>query len=481
MVTEGFFAYAIVTADIPAGRADSYYDERLEAYGCLKPELRVFAPLSYGDVQASITPPSENDDEAAPHCLAPEWLLLERDIATRPIRPFDSQASLLAVPADALPLLGLGGASVLPLFPLRDGRPTRDGENLFLEFNLSAQTGKTVRIAGSLTPGWVGALDTNKNAYGKFYLQEGYLKVGYGQAELTYGRVGLRFGQTAHGSLLLSGAAPAFNLLKFDIRPHQLGFLGSFSFETFLTTQTPSSFVNDSHFWGIGIGARPSDWMELALLELFQFGGDGTQTLGFSDVIQTALYSGSSDLALKRQRTMALHTGFWFPDHYAKLYSQFMFDSLSSVSQWFTQDVSALLGLWFPKIGTGEIRFEYVHTVPSAYRNSVWTQGLTYLGGPIGHPLGPDAEGVYLDGGVPFGKLRTTLRTFYESRGQSLAAPLGGSAENRYGFGFDLAHRWVKTELVASLTYAYAKNYLYVTGQTNNLVGFGMTLTYSFL
>ncbi len=474
--------WAITTVDVPAGRVDNSYYERLEAYGCLKPELRVFGPLAYGDVQQSVVPPSaEDDEEGNPlNCKGPEWLLFERDVVTRPMRAFDGKASLVAIPSDSVPLLGLD-ASVLPLVPLREGRPTRDGQNLFLEATVNAQAGRTIRFAAAATPGWVGALDTSKSAFGKFYLQEGYLKLGYRRAELTYGRVGLRFGQTAHGSLLLSGATSPFNLLKFDIRPHRLGFLGSFSLQTFVTTATPSVLVNNAHFWGLGIGARPADWMELALLEMFQFGGDGVPSLSLSDTLKTAFYSGSDDLMLKRSRNMALHLGFWFPEHTAKLYSQFMFEKLSEPSQWFSNEVSVLAGVWFPKLGMGEARLEYVHTVPTAYRSTVFSQGLSYLSTPIGHPLGPDAEGLYLDGGVPFGRLRGTLRGFYEVRGKSLASTLGGAPEKRYGTGLDMTYRWIKTELSGSITYAYALNHLYVKNQNDSLAGFGLSLTYSFL
>jgi hypothetical protein len=477
-------AHARITVNVPAGSPVYSYLDRLEAYGCVLPTYRATRPQSYGDLQESLiieesNPDDEGGDPAPSRCQAPEWLLLEKQLLTRPALQNDARVSFLALRTDAIGLRGID-ATVTPLFPQRENRPTYDGLNLYTEFNANAQAGRTWGIAISATPGWVGALADYRSPNGKFYLQEGYFKLGYRRAELLFGRTAMQFGETAHGSLLLSGATAPINQVKFTLRPHAFSFLGPLTFETWLSTETASRFVDDAHFAGASLALRPVSGFEVAVLELFQFGGLNRPALEPSDVLSMFAYSGAAGLEAKRQRMMAWHASLWALDHGVKFYAQAAWESLGRPANWFKNDLSTLVGVWLPRIGAGEFRFEYLRTAPNAYQSRPYPQGLSYLGSPLGHPLGPDADGVYLDFGLPPLKAwRPGLGLFYEARSRSISGA-GLSPEYRYGAGLDLVKRWQNAELSLSGRLAYAANHQYLTRQNNTLGALFANWRYSF-
>jgi hypothetical protein len=321
------------------------------------------------------------------------------------------------------------------------------------------------------------------DAAGQFYLQEAYVKFGYRQAELQLGRMRLGFGGAAHGTLALSDAAASLDGIKFSLLPHQIDlvpfrWLGQFSLQVWLAGQGDSFTGHPINLYGLGIASRPVNWLELGLLELNQYSVWGPQ-LSFSDVLATLAYSGSPELATKRNRAMAFHLDVWMPSRFAKLYTQVFFETLTRFSQWLSDDASSLVGIWFPKVSSFSLRLEYVHTTPHAYQYSLFSQGLTYKNTPLGHPLGPDAEGAYVDVGLPsVDEWRPVLSVFYEARG--LHPAFVAATERRYGFGLDAKRRWEKFEIDLSAKYALVKNHFFLPGPDALLFGALATFSYSF-
>jgi hypothetical protein len=452
-------AQAKISANTPS-YLPSYEDlDRLEAYGCAYPTYRALTPQASYDLHTAFVADSEEKP-----CQAPEWLLQERLFDARYPQPNELRIESVWLHNDLTPLLGTE-ALVTPLFPLRENRTTFNGPNLYTELTANTEVSLgEFGLALSATPGWLGALDDYRHFDGRFYLHEGYVKAGYRWAELTFGRMALRFGETAHGSLLLSAATQPIDLISFAIRPHLLGsfldYLGPFTFETFLTPPATSAFVDNARLWGVEMGIRPFSWFELSLLELYQFGGDGVPGLDLGEFLRMLPYGGGSDLNARRNRNLGVDLAFWLPGHSAKLYSQLMFDNLDAVSNWLDRDMSVLTGLWLPRLGSWDLRLEYVHTVPDAYLSALYKQGFTYDSSILGHPLGPDAQGVYLDAGLPAWALwRPTVGILYEQRGIHLSGQV--SPESRYGFTAGAKKRWSAVEFDLQLAYHLIKNPLY--------------------
>jgi len=471
-------AVAKISSNVPADLPNYFWLGQLEAYGCARPTFRAFQPQPHDELRESVL----STDGEQERCQAPEWLLRERAILLTPSRTPEFRASTFVFHDDTIALPGLN-ASVTPLFPLRHGRPTFNGPNLYGEFLADLAVGrKDFGFALSVTPGWVGAVDDYRHFDGRFYLYEGYLKVGYHRLEVMYGRTALGFGDAQHGSLFLSGGAKPLNLWKIGIRPSSetSSIWGPFSLETWITEDDQAIGINKDKLWGIGLGIRPWDPLELAILEVYQFGGLNAPGLTSSDYFQMLYYSGDPTLDAKRHRGLAMHVGVWGPQHFVKGYAQLFFEKLRAPHDWFFNDVSLLVGAWLPKLDGAQVRVEYVRTASNAYSNPIWTQGWTFEGTPLGHPLGNDGEAAYLDANFgPLMQWRPGLGLFYEARGKTGA--LVRPAEWRYGLTGEMRRRWSSLEMAGNFAFARVLNHGNEEGSNINAAAAMLTLRYSFL
>lgn len=471
------FVFAKISANLPAFHPAYEMVDRLESWGCALTTFRATQPLSYSDLQASLVLPEGTE------CEAPEWLLKERDFFLSPRIPTQGSVSLL-IHDDTLPLLG-GESQVRALHPFHQGRPTYDGANLYGELSTHAEVGKDWGLAVSATPGVLFALDDFRFLNARFFLREGYIKVGYRRTELLFGRQALSFGNALHGSLALSEANKPFDLVKFSIRPHQwpslLSYLGPTTFETWVASLGNSAFIEESKIWGIQLGFRPLTFLEFALLEMYQIGGQSIPSLAAGDILKMFFYSAEEDLQWKRRESFATHLAIWGPGHIFKFYQQFFANRLGRVEEWLSSDLGVLVGVWIPRIGKGDFRLEYTHTPPALYSNRLYRQGWSHDGNPVGSPLGSDAEGLYADMGLPpLNQYRPTLSLSYESRNKN---PLqqGTATEWRYGVGGKIQKRWENTEWLLEVQQRYIANDHYISGQSRNTFSVFSSLHYTFL
>lgn len=470
-------ALAVVTPNVPIG--SNYYDvvDQLEAYGCGYSTFRIVRPQTFEDLRNAVY---VNKDEDG--CQAPSWLLKERSVIFRQAYIPRVLIHSLFSDGDELPLLGTE-ARLFPTFPLRQGRPTYQGGNIFTEIELSSGGGGDgdFGYAVAWTLGWVGSYKNYQSFLGRLYSQDAYVKAGYKWTELLVGRLGVQFGGAKHGQLLLSGINDPITMAKFSVRPHfwanWLKWLGPISFDTWVGLLGESSFVNESKVWAITLGMRPAKWLEFAILQLYQFGGDTAPNLDVGDLFQMLYYSGADKLATKRNRSLGVAVDVWAPNQSAKLYTQLYWSELGEIRNWFLDDISTLLGLWVPRLGSFDFRAEFVNTVPNAYKHSFWRQGLTREGSSLGHPLGPDAKGAYVDIGVSsLGDFRPVLGVLWETRNQMQSSGL--ATETRYGAGLSLQKRWSRTRLVAQLQVHSVKNHQYIVGNDNEVFAFNSVLEY---
>lgn len=459
-----------LSANIPPGHSLYELLDSLDAYGCIRPTYRLIKPQSYADLRLAVFVPEGTA------CDAPEWLLLRTRVFESLTAPNRVRAQVLVERDDQVSLPGIS-AAVMPSFPFQAGRPLANGANLYAETDLAVAIGKDFGFAAGVTPGWAAGWTWNAGIRGRFFLQEGYLKIGYRRTEITWGRTQLEFGDARHGTLLLSRAGKPLDLIKLAVRPHSLGF-GPFTVETFLAWQGDVVAVPGTKLWGIALGVRPSDAVELGILELYQFGGTGAPSLQLGDLPGMLFYSGADSLSAKRNRMLALHANLWLFRHALKFYWQVAFEKLGRPSEWLSRDLSWLLGLFLGRLGDLTLRLELARTAPRAYTHPFWTQGITNDGTTLGHPLGPDGLGAYVDIGIPNASgLELELSLFLERRGRSLA---GASApEERLGAGFTLAKRWDRYQLGVTGVYARANGHQFVPGATSDIGSVMATIQYT--
>ncbi len=452
----------------------SWYEaiDKLEAYGCAYPTFRLIRSQTYEDLRSAVYV-----QDAEELCKAPEWLLAERARLFAPAYTNAASAGVFLQQNDRLALKGLE-AAVTPLFPLRQGRPDFDGVNLNLEFRAVAQAGREDHIGYALgaTPGFLGAVENYSNPFGRFYLQDWFVKLGYGWAEIAAGRLPREFGDARHGNLLLSQAAKPINSVELTIRPHILGsplsVLGPFSLKLFAGNLDRSTFVDGARLAGLALGFRPAPWLELAWMELYQFGGVGVPSVEPTDLLKMLVYLGDPALEVKRSRQSVFQISLREAKSHTKIYVQAHLDGRSG-------QVSGITGLYFPKLGNADLRLEAAYTAPEAYGHPTYPQGLVYEGLPLGHPLGPDALGGYVDVGFPLLRSwRGEIQGFLESRNRHPGA--GTVAEERLGGGILLKRHWPATTFVLEARAASITGAGYIPNELNQVVSTRAILSYSF-
>lgn len=470
--------FSSISNDVPPLLKNTEWVDRIEAFGCSARTFRAFQPQSHGDLLEALMVYADAD------CAGPSWLLEERQILGRSY--LQSEARVFALLANDAPLRLIGQtASVDPFQSLREGRTAFSGSSLYGELNLNSQgvTGSDWGWAFSLTPGLVFAHENANRIIGKIYLQDGYFKAGYRRAELVLGRISERFGEAKHGNLILSSASKPIDLIKFAVRPHwikPLSFLGPATFQTWLGSDENTSGRKDSRLWGIQFGMRPLTFLELGFLNLMQFGGTGAPSLNFSDYFNLLIGSQSPEIRQKRHQSYGTHLALWGPGQEFKIYNQLFFGRLGRVEDWFSADVSWLVGIWFPKWENWELRLEWARTQSNAYSDSQWTQGWTNAGSPLGHPLGNAGQGFYLDLGLPsVSKWRPEIELAYEQRNRHRLEGL--ETETRLGLAAGTTRRWLATELNLQLKIQRVENLNYLIRDPEWEGGAYAFLRYSFL
>jgi len=454
--------FASISNDVPPILPNGEWVDRIEAHGCSARTFRAFQPQSHGDLLEALLLYAESD------CQGPQWLLEEREILGRSY--LQSEARLFTLLAADRPLGLLGQeASVDPYQPMREGRRAYGGSQIYGELNLNSQmvSGSEWGIALSVTPGFLLAHQNTSRLFNKFYLQEGYVKLGYRRTELVVGRIPERFGEAKNGNLILSGAHKPLDMIKFEVRPHwikHLSFLGPVTFQSWLSPDKSEQGRRNASLWALQLGMRPFTFFEFGLLNLMHIGGEGSQSL-----------TGS-----QRHQSTATHLAFWGPHQDFKLYHQLFFGKLNRMENWISNDLSYLVGLWFPKVGEGDIRIEWANIRDRAYSDLHYSQGWTYSGSSLGHPLGNSSQGFYLDAGLPLiEKWRPEIFFSFEERNRSQLAGL--LTETRWSSGLGAVKRFQAIEIEGQIKAQRIENRDYVRHAPEWEGGFFGFLRYSFL
>jgi hypothetical protein len=159
----------------------------------------------------------------------------------------------------------------------------------------------------------------------------------------------------------------------------------------------------------------------------------------------------------------------------------------------FTRDLAFTTGMKIPRL-SGDGRFslasEVVKTTQITYRNTLYTDGYTYNGNIMGHPIGPDAIGSYTRFSyMPSLQLCFDLDFGWQRHGRTgmdqFSAPLDSSvfdkAEDRYFFTLGLSKSLhEKLDLVLRTGYQRIENYNFKSGIARNSSTLGMHVNYKF-
>lgn len=311
------------------------------------------------------------------------------------------------------------------------------------------------RLRGGLTP-WLSyeaaprALFSSKGSafqeQARFYLHRGYLKANIRSFEIELGKDTVQWGQGHSGSLLFSGNAEPFYLLRLaNSRPVRLPWffrrLGPTRLDFFFTFLDGNRRFPHSILHGMKTSFKPHPRLELGFGQSLQFGGEGSGSWNplnyFSEALLSQNGNGNVD------HNFILEARYRIPKLEIEPYVELFWEDCcrNHIKIVNPRDMLNLAGIYFPNLGFGgkvDFAAEWVRTNRITYRHGLYTSGLFYRGHGIGHPLGPDGTAIYgilryFHSPVLWGKLTTG----FEQRGRQD----GASPEDRYQFVVQVYHQ----------------------------------------
>lgn len=343
-----------------------------------------------------------------------------------------------------LPLLNLQAAAN-PLLAGNEGLFTSDGHLGYLGIRAVGQASRYLQF--SATPLFrftEGSPDDDKAS---FFLKEGLLALQYGGIALEAGRGSVRWGVGRSGTMLFSGDAEPFNLVRLRtdrplVGPSFLRYLGPTRFDILATYLDPNRVFPHSRILAVHFDWLPHPRFEFSLGQSVMFGGHGAPTnnplVYFSEKV-TANPNPAN-------RNFLFSFRWRVPKLEIEPYGEIMLEDCCAGVVINARDSANLCGLYFPRIdpaGKADLALEWVRTNQITYRHAIYTSGYTYKNRMIGHPLGPDATGIYAFSRYFHSPALTLKMAFaFEQRGR-LGKDMGGQpieplapyyerAENRY-------------------------------------------------
>lgn len=287
------------------------------------------------------------------------------------------------------------------------------------------------------------------------YFRKGYLRLVVSNIALKIGRDSLWWGPGQHGALGLSNNAFPFDLIAlgsdkpFSL-PGLLRPLGHFEIQAFLIRLEEDRAVPHPKFFGLRIGYRPVEGLQIGFNRLTMFNGEGRPSVSFLDFFK--IYFNQSNRSGKYEineigtidlrLTVPLHL-FDRPLALA-LYGEY---GGEDEANFLPSKIGYLVGLdlrdrsetfprfrWFVEYATNHVsgfpNFWYTH--------SLYLSGYTYRGQIMGHHMGSDASDLYSQIWLPVtGRDQGTF--FIEWERGRLSAPTS-TRKLRAGAGWEHAY-----------------------------------------
>jgi hypothetical protein len=333
-----------------------------------------------------------------------------------------------------------------------DGEALEDGLNLFLDASSRVQLTQYFSLFYQLQ------LNTNsENTLGS--VKKGYAKFRWRNFALKAGRDSIWWGPGFRGAWVLSNNPREFDMVQLKSElpfrlPWVLSRLGEFGFDVaHLWLDDDRRVRRDPRMLVMRASYMPVSWFEIAANRATTYGGSGRPEYGgltdWWEVISGVEdklggefdnenfvgYEASLSMPFLRKLTRERLKG-------GRVYLDRATDD--PVAPWqkgedqfrFVLD-SLLLGIYLTT-GRTDFRFEYARSERITYRPDKYPAGYTYRRFIIGHPLGPDGRGIYLELYRRFSN-RFHALAFYNDEAHGIK--LEGDEEKVREVGVDLTYK----------------------------------------
>ncbi|MBI5017677.1 MAG: hypothetical protein HZB55_19580 [Deltaproteobacteria bacterium] len=286
-----------------------------------------------------------------------------------------------------------------------------------------------------------------------------YLKAQYGKWSFKIGRDSVRLGPGYRGSLLLDDNARPLDLWQVRTEeplylPWVLERLGGFRFtlfNAFLSDEHPSppdprygsgvNAVPDPRLLGMRLSYHPALWLDLGLSRTILYSGKGRETYDtpkdWWELLTASnenVYAGQSHrydndqyaaldatLRLPFLRDLGpLKAGKIYWEHGGTDFNAPWSSGSNGSLRFGLLRTSDLVGLYL-STAVSDLRVEVARTDKSWYRHGQYPQGYSYDGLPLGHPMGGDAQSVFVQVSRFFSPAwKVTAGYDWEERGRHL-------------------------------------------------------------
>jgi hypothetical protein len=265
-----------------------------------------------------------------------------------------------------------------------------------------------VRLSGGLTDYFsfdatpilrLASRDTPLSDHASLYLKEAVGTVRLGSLAIEGGKGSVIWGSGRYSHLLFSGDNEAFLLGRLRaiepvILPSFLKYLGPARFDAFFGVLDKNREFPHARLIGADFTFQPHPRFEFGVGQTVLFGGSGSPTgnplVYFSEQVVDGPNPANRNLLLSgRWRIPALEI---------EAYGEVMIEDCCRAFALNPRDSMYLAGIYFPQVdpgGKADLAVEWARTNEIAYRHSTFSSGYTYKGRMLGHPLGPDAVGIY--------------------------------------------------------------------------------------
>lgn len=321
------------------------------------------------------------------------------------------------------------------------------------------------------------------------FLQELNAKFTFFNVAFEIGRGSLWWGHGQRGSLLMTDHAFPLDMVRMGSDqpfrlPWRLESLGEWKVQTFLARLESNRDFPRARVFGVRVNYLPTDWLEVGVTRLTQFGGRGRDQ-SFPRTVLDTYFKAPNQGGEERVNEMAMiDARIRIPRvPYVVPFPAGMqiYGEIGSEDKWskipFPSRAAVLGGLYIPQLfndSTTDLRIEYADTDFTRrktrdnigtvwYNHSLYTSGMRFKGQPLGHWMGTDALNLYVRS-TRYLTDTIKLGTYFEHSERDRGATV---SETKREAGMDLTW-WLSpfTQVVLGYTFQRIKNPGQVTSRT---------------